>query len=384
MSETLQTIQTLSRKHIVSERELKATTMEHIHSGAIPQKDICHIPIRYLDFTNIPNVPKENILTAGKAYKPFRYEYGYTMWQVQNQVQWLPEEVVMTEDVRDWKSKLTDAERNLMTNIAPLFTQNDILVNNVYTHQYARLFLPNEIQMGISAIANIEATHVAAYAHLLDSLNFPESTYSVFMDIKEMSDKYDYTAGFKTDTLLGIAIALVVFGGMTEGVQLFGTFSIMLNFSRFNKLKGVGQIVAWSCRDEEMHVSFVSKIHNSFMSEYGHLIDMDLYRDAVYRATRAIVEYECLFADKAFELGDIEGISLKDHKTYIHGIADKRLEQFGLEPLFGKPTNPYKWIDQLLGGPELANLFESRGSQYSRAATTGSWEEAWSGYDNSV
>ena len=360
-----------------NDAQIRSDVMDAIHSGKIPQEDIAYVPIKYLDKSNLPGVPSQNIMTASKAYKPFRYNFGFETWEKQNKILWLPDQIPMTDDIRDWKSKLSDDERRLMTNIFPLFVQNDVMVNNVYVHHYGKLFLPNEIQMAISAIANAESVHQAAYAHLLDSLSFPVETYSEFLHYKEMSDKYNYTQGFDTNTLMGIAVAMVVFGGMTEGLQLFATFAIMLNFPRRNMLKGMGQVVSWSVRDESLHVAFVSKIFKYFMMEYGHLIDKDTLRLAINKATRDIVSFEDAFTDMAFGTGHIEGMTKEEHKTYIRSIADMRLKQFGFESIFGEPENPYDWIDVMIGGMELGNFFETRPTDYARNSTQGTWEDAW-------
>ena len=355
--------------------------MEAIHSGLIPREEIAFIPLKYLDRTNIPGVSAANILTPSlQGYKPFRYDFGYDTFKRQNDIAWLPDHIPMGDDMRDWKTKLSDSERHLMTNIFPLFVQNDLMVNNVYIHQYGKLFLPNEIQMAISAIANAESVHQAAYAYLLDSLSFPENTYSAFLSYKEMSDKYNYTAGFDTNTLMGIAVALVMFGGMTEGLQLFATFAIMMNFPRRNMLKGMGQVVSWSVRDESLHVEFVANIFKHFMIEFGHLIPMDLLTEAVNKGTRDIVNFENTFTDMAFGTGKIDGMTPESHKQFVKFIANSRLGQFGFKPIYEETVNPYPWLDSVLGSMELGNFFETTPSDYTRHSTTGTWEDAWAAY----
>jgi len=368
--------------HKQAEIDLRDKTMEAIHLGQITPHEIAHIPLKYLDLTRLPGVPSNNILTPSKAYKPFRYEFGYKTFLEQNEVMWLPTEVPMNEDKRDWAVKLNDFDRSLMSNIFPLFVQSDTLIQNAYLSQYAKIFKPNEIQMAIAGIANMEGIHQAAYAHLLDSLSFPESHYSAFLEYKEMSDKYDYTAGFRMDTLQGIARAMVMFGGMTEGVQLFATFAIMMNYTRFNKLKGMGQVVAWSVRDETFHIKFVAQLFSYFMQEFGHLIDRNTLVDAVNTGTRDIVRHELRFSDMAFSMGPIEGLTLEQHHVFITAIADMRLKQFGFEPIFGEPEHSYEWFNAMIGGIEHMNFFEGRPSEYSRNATTGDWGDAWSKIDS--
>lgn len=358
--------------------DTKHSVMNDIHAGRIQHHEIAEIPIKYLELSNLPGVPEQNILTESKVYKPFRYQFAYNIWLRQQQIHWLHEEIPLINDVRDWKGKLTEGERNLMTHIFRLFVQNDLLINNAYIHHYAPIFKPNELQLAISAVANMESIHEVAYSYLLTELGIPDSEYSAFLEYKEMLDKYNFTAGHRMDSLMGIAVALVVFGGLTEGVQLFASFAALLNFPRFNKLKGMGQIVALSVRDESLHVEFAANIYHTFMNEYEHLIDKEALKELVYNAVRKIVGGEFLFTDLAFEMGPVEGMSAEDMKKYILNIADMRLEQFGFDRIFNEPENPFEdWINRIMRGIEHANFFEQKGSDYSKGSPTGTWTEAF-------
>jgi ribonucleoside-diphosphate reductase beta chain len=378
--QTLALIQALHQSHGAQNARIdqRASVMSDVVSGRIPLREVGEVPLAYLDLTRLPDVREDNILTASKVYKPFRYDYGYEMFLRQNQVIWLPEEVPMGQDVRDWKTKLNDAERNLMTHIFRLFTQNDMLINNAYIHQYARIFLPNELQMAFSSIANIESVHQGAYAHLLDSLSIPEVEYSAFMKYQAMADKYNFTAGFRMDTLSGIARAMLVFGMLTEGLQLFASFAVLLNFPRHNKLKGMGQVISWSVRDESAHCAFIAKLFKSFLGEFGHLIDMEKLRGDLVEIVNTVVANEDNFADLAFEMGPVEGMTAAEVKVYNRSIADMRLRQYGFAEQFGNPANPFTtWINKLTGGLEHANFFEQRASDYTKSATRGTWDEAY-------
>ena len=141
-----------------------------------------------------------------------------------------------------------------MTQIFRFFTQSDIEVNNCYMKHYSQVFQPTEVQMMLAAFSNNETIHIAAYSHLLDTIGMPEAEYSAFLQYKEMKAKYDYMQQFGVDTKKDIALTLAVFGAFTEGLQLFASFAILLNFPRFNKMKGMGQIVTWSVRDESLHL----------------------------------------------------------------------------------------------------------------------------------
>ncbi|MGE4483182.1 ribonucleotide-diphosphate reductase subunit beta [Acidocella sp.] len=323
---------------------------------------------------------KMDLLTENPVYKPFRYPWAYEAWLIQQRVHWLPEEVPLAEDVRDWHKKLTEAERNLLTQIFRFFTQADVEVNNCYMKQYAQVFKPTEVLMMLSAFSNIETVHIAAYSHLLDTVGMPEVEYQAFLKYKEMKDKYDYMHSFSVENKHEIAKTLAAFGAFTEGLQLFATFAILLNFPRFNKMKGMGQIITWSVRDESLHCESVTKLYSTFISENPELWTEELRRE-IYLTCATIVDHEDSFIDLAFELGAVEGLTAAEVKRYIRYIADRRLAGLGLNALFHVEKNPLPWLDEMLNAVEHANFFENRSTEYSKAATSGSWEEAFADFE---
>jgi ribonucleotide reductase beta subunit family protein with ferritin-like domain len=191
-----------------------------------------------------------SLFTPSIGYKPFRAPWAFEYWKIQQQIHWLPEEVPLGEDCRDWTQKLTDHERNLLTQIFRFFTQADIEVQDCYHEKYGRVFKPTEVKMMLTAFSNMETIHIAAYSHLLDTIGMPESEYQAFMEYDAMRAKHDYLTRFGVETPEDILTTLAMFGGFTEGVQLFASFAMLMNFPRFNKMKGMGQIVTWSVRDE--------------------------------------------------------------------------------------------------------------------------------------
>lgn len=316
------------------------------------------------------------LLQERHIYKPFLYPWCYEAWLTQQRVHWLPEEVPMAEDIRDWKKNLTESEANLMTQIFRFFTQADVEVNNCYMKHYSQVFGPVEVQMMLSAFSNIETVHIAAYSHLLDTLGMPETEYEAFLDYKAMKDKFDYMQGVSMDSRRDIAKTMAMFGAFTEGLALFASFAILMNFPRFNKMKGMGQIITWSVRDETLHCLSMIRLFNTFIEENPDIWDDELKAEIV-ECCKVTVEHEDAFIDLCFEMGPIEGMTPEDVKKYIRYIGDRRLQQLNLEPIYGADKNPLPWMDEMLNGAEHANFFESRATEYSKASTTGTWEEVF-------
>ena len=332
----------------------------------------------------IPSTDLPGLMTSSHSYKPFRYPWAHDFWKKQQQVHWMPEEVPLGEDCKDWATKLNDNERNLLTQIFRFFTQSDIEVNDNYMERYARVFKPVEVKMMLSAFSNMETIHIAAYALLLETIGMPDSEFSAFMDYKAMADKHDFMQKFGVDSNEDILRTVAMFGAFTEGLQLFASFAMLMNFPRLNKMKGMGQIVTWSIRDESLHCEGMIKLFHAFAEETGAL--SQAVKDDIVECCRTVVALEDKFIELAFEMGEVEGMTPADIKTYIRYIADWRLQQLGLPKIYNIEKHPLPWLSEILNGVEHANFFEARATEYSKGATKGDWhgdEGVWALFDQS-
>ncbi|WP_297730744.1 ribonucleotide-diphosphate reductase subunit beta [uncultured Maricaulis sp.] len=326
------------------------------------------------------NLP--GLLTTSHSYKPFRYPWAYDFWKKQQQVHWMPEEVPLGEDCKDWATKLNDGERNLLTQIFRFFTQSDVEVNDNYMERYSRVFRPTEVKMMLASFSNMETIHIAAYALLLETIGMPDSEFSAFMEYQAMADKHDYMQRFGVENEADILRTVAMFGAFTEGLQLFASFAMLMNFPRFNKMKGMGQIVTWSIRDESLHCEGMIKLFHAFAEETGALTQE--VKDDITECCRTVVGLEDKFIDLAFEAGEVEGMTPDDIKNYIRYIADWRLGQLGLPKIYGVKEHPLPWLSEILNGVEHANFFEARATEYSKGATKGDWhgdDGVWGMFD---
>lgn len=317
-----------------------------------------------------------SLLEAKLVFKPFEYPWAYEAWLLQQQIHWLPEEVPLADDVLDWRRNLTDSERNLLTQIFRFFTQADVEVNNCYMSHYSKTFKSTEIRMMLSAFSNIETIHIAAYSHLLDTIGMPEAEYSAFLDYAEMKDKYDYMHNFDMESKEHIALTMAAFGAFTEGLQLFASFAILMNFQRFGKMRGMGQIVSWSARDESLHTESIIRLFHTFVAENPE-VDTPELKAKLSQICQDIITMEDAFIDLAFGVDNIKGLTAHEVKQYIRYIGDLRLTQLNLPKIYHIEDNPLPWMAEMLNGLEHTNFFENRVTEYTKAATRGTWEEAF-------
>jgi ribonucleoside-diphosphate reductase beta chain len=326
-------------------------------------------------------VKKQHKLTQERThFKPFNYPWAYDAWLKHEQAHWLHTEVPMMEDVKDWKKKLTKEEKTFLTNIFRFFTQGDIDVAGGYVKNYLPHFPQPEVRMMLLGFAAREGLHIAAYSHLIETLGLPEVTYSQFLEYQEMKDKHDYVleiaskTGDPTDTATHIA----VFSAFTEGMQLFSSFIMLLNFPRHGMMKGMGQIVTWSIVDETMHTESMLQLFKTYIKENPEIWN-DVLKGRIYTIAEKMVELEDKFIDLAYETtgGSMRDLNKEDVKQYIRYIADRRLITMGLKGIFKVKRNPLPWVEEMINAPVHGNFFENRVTDYAKGALSGSWSEVW-------
>jgi ribonucleoside-diphosphate reductase beta chain len=319
---------------------------------------------------------KKSLFEPRNYYKPFEFAKAYELYEMHEKMHWLPDEVPLHQDVLDWKNKLTKEEKHFLTQIFRLFTQSDVDVAGAYANKYIPLFPKPEIRMMLLSFAAREAVHIQAYSHLIDTLGMPETTYKQFMEYEAMKEKHDYIEQLMGTDRNQIVQQIAAFSAFTEGMQLFSSFIMLLNFTRYNKMNGMGQIIAWSIKDESVHVEGMTWLFKEFLKEHKDIWTDEL-KEQIYSIAEKMVELEDKFIDLAFQTGGVEGLGIEDVKQYIRYIADRRLIGLGMKGIFKVKNNPLPWVEEILNAPEHANFFEQRATAYSKGSLTGDWGTVW-------
>lgn len=315
-----------------------------------------------------------SLLHERNYYKPFEYPWAFEFYKTQQHMHWLPDEVPLADDLKDFRTKLDADNKKLLSQIFRFFTQADVDVCCGYAKHYLPTFKKPEIRMMLAAFAGMEAVHQEAYALLVDTLEFDETEFQMFSKIKAMADKHEYLTNFNMSDPMNIAKTLAVYSGFTEGVQLFSSFAILLNYPRHNLMKGMGQIITWSVRDETLHVEGMSRLFREFIRENPEIWN-DKLKYEIYCAAERVVELEDAFIETVFESCTVPELTANEVKEYIRYIADRRLLGLGLKKIFHSRSNPLPWLDYMLNAVEHTNFFENRSTEYARASTSGNWQD---------
>lgn len=328
-----------------------------------------------------------SVTEAKGYYKPFIYPEAFDFYKRQSQLHWIIDEIKLHEDVRDYHNNLEMVEntpnggkdaKNLLSQLFRFFTQADVDVGQAYMDILIPYFKNEEVRMMLSTFCQMESIHAEAYAALLDTVGMDEIEYKAFKEYEEMAMKHDYISKFNANSMQEVAKAIAGFSGFTEGMQLFSTFAILLNFQRFGVMNGMGQVVAASIKDETCHADGMTWLFRKFIEEHPRIWNDNL-RKEIYDIARQMVELEDKFIDMAFDVcqDNIKGLTRDECKQYVRFICDYRLMNFGLKPNFGILENPLPWISEQLNLYTHGNFFETTEMSYTKGGLTGSWNDVW-------
>lgn len=316
------------------------------------------------------------IVDVRLCYQPFDYDWAFEYWNKQQMAHWLPAEVQLGSDVEDWKSRLTDIEKEVIGRTLKGFVQTEVLINDYWSSKVSRWFPKPEIAMMSSVFANMETVHAVAYAYLQETLGLTD--FDAFLHEPSAAAKINRLMNAKGESLEDIARSLAVFSAFNEGVNLFSSFAILMSFSRRNLLKGVGQIIAWSIRDESMHSEAGCRLFRTLVDENPNLLTPEL-KEELLEAARLTVQLEDDFIDKSFAEGEIEGLDVADLKAYIRFRTNTKLKDLGLRSIWRPDKERLEnlnWFSVLSSGVELQDFFAGRVTDYSKGAVD--FEDVWS------
>jgi len=330
------------------------------------------------------------LFTERIPYKPFEYPIYYTEgWLKQAQAFWLHTEIPMQGDVKDWNEVLTESEKNLVGNILLGFAQTECAVSDYWTNMVTDWFPKYEIKQMAMMFGSQETIHATAYSYLNETLGLDD--FSAFLHEPATAEKFELltetTNEWKHTDLATNPIArkevgrsLAIFSAFSEGVSLYSSFAVLYSFQMRNMLKGIGQQMKWSVRDESLHSKMGCQLFRHMCEEFPELLGDA--KEGIYEAARLIIDLESKFIDKMFELGDLENLKKKDLKNFIIKRVNEKLAELGYTPIEG--TDDYfeydkdsaselDWFYHLTGGLTHTDFFAVRPTDYSKANEGEDW-----------
>ena len=321
-------------------------------------------------------------------FKPFEYPVYYTEgWLKQAQAFWLHTEIPMQADIKDWNEHLSSAEKNLVGNILLGFAQTECAVSDYWTTMVTKWFPKHEIKQMAMMFGSQETIHATAYSYLNESLGLDD--FEAFLHEPAIAEKFEYLTAVSSDwtptdlrtnpkSRQEVARSLAIFSAFAEGVSLYSSFAVLYSFQMRNMLKGIGQQMKWSVRDESLHSKMGCQLFRHMCDEYPEL-KADV-QEAVEEAAKLMVKMEHGFIDKMFELGDLENLKKEDLKHFISKRANEKLYELGYISIFefnDKKASNLDWFYNLTGGVTHTDFFAVRPTDYSKANEGEDFNDIW-------
>jgi ribonucleoside-diphosphate reductase beta chain len=314
------------------------------------------------------------------AYKPFDYPEYYTEgWLKQAQAFWLHTEIPMSGDIKDWNEKLTKAEKNLVGNILLGFAQTECAVSDYWTQKVVSWFPKHEIKQMAMMFGSQETIHAVAYSYLNETLGL--ENFEAFLQDEATMERFNNLVSYGGNKRVGIATSLAIFSAFAEGVSLYSAFAVLYSFQLRNLLKGIGQQMKWSVRDESLHSKMGCQLFRHMCQEDNKLLE-DCKKDVI-NAAEAMLKAEERYIDKMFEQGDIENLKANDLKQFIRKRLNEKLVELGYKHLGqyfsfdDKASSRLDWFYHLTGGHTHTDFFAVRPTDYSKANEGEDFEDIW-------
>jgi ribonucleoside-diphosphate reductase beta chain len=307
-------------------------------------------------------------------YKPFEYQIAFDFYKDQHRAHWLADEVPLASDLNDWKLKLTEPEKNLIGNILKSFAQTEVHVNDYWSTKVSVWFPKPEIQAMARVFADFESIHAEAYARLNEELGLDD--FKAFLEDETSKAKIERLIETPGETIEDRAVSLAIFSAFTEGVNLFSSFAVLMSFQLRNLMKGTGQIVEWSVRDESLHSKAGCWLFRTLLEEQPEL-NTDELREKIIEACHLSVQLEFDFIDKAFEMGSIEGLNKEQLKNFIKARANEKMIELGYKAIYNdidpNLLKQIEWFGHLTSGKTQQDFFAGRVTNYSKS--TADWDD---------
>ena len=317
---------------------------------------------------------------------PLKYQWAYDVYRDMKANHWEPEDITMSKDIEQWKgSELSDVERWIIRMGIGYFSAAEGIVGDNVQHVVRELVTAPELKLVLGRHAHEENIHADSLLYMISSLGInPHECEAMFEDVPTIVRKNEFVSRVsrglrrdmdlsKTEEKQALAKNIFVFGQCMEGTQFYGLFGMILSLYRQNKFPGIGQMFRYTLRDESNHIEVFRNLLVDLVKENPD-VWTDSFKQELTDLMKEAVQLEKDFIDDCLPINAV-GLSSDEFSSYIDYIADRRLLGLGMKKIFGSENNPLPWLDYMLNGVEHTNFFENRATEYSRASTTGNWQD---------
>jgi ribonucleoside-diphosphate reductase beta chain len=261
------------------------------------------------------------------------------------------------------------------------FSAAEGIVGDNIQHVTRDLVTAAELKLVLGRHAHEENIHADSLVYMVSSLGInPHECEAMFEDIPTIEKKTNFVVSnsraLRRDMDLtttadkqAFAKNLFLFGQCMEGTQFYGLFGMVLSLYRQNKFPGIGQMFRYTLRDESNHIEVFRNLLMDLVEENADVWTPD-FKEELRDLMREAVSLEKDFIRDCLPVNSV-GLSADEFCQYIDFIANRRLEDVGLEPLTTDSANPFPWLAEMMDIKKEQNFFEGRVTEYQKASALG-------------
>ena len=303
---------------------------------------------------------------------PMKYKWAYDLYNQAVRNSWFPHEIPLGEDLADWKT-MTPDERFAVQFLMSFFNPAELIVNRTLALGVYPYLKSPECHLYLAKQMFEEANHCVSFEYVLETFPIDRTkVYDTHLELPSMQAKEAFVGRYLSRMTENIDIEstegkkdfirnLVAYNIVMEGIWFYSGFMVALSFRQRNQLRNFGSMINWVLRDESLHLKFGIQLVHTVLEENAELLTADFakeIRDIIIEG----VNLEVAYNKDMFPKG-ILGLNADYVNQYVQYVADRRLEELGLEPHF-KVTNPAKWMSTATDVFELVNFFEQQNTSY--------------------
>jgi len=338
------------------------------------QSQFLDVAKAYILYRNIQTKKRQrNIFERRMTLKPFEYPELYEYVPAIRHSYWIHTEFNFTSDIQDFKTHLSEIERNAIKNAMLAISQIEVAVKSFWGDIYHKIPKPEVGAVG-STFAESEVRHTDAYSHLLEILGLNNEFKNLkknpvimkrvrYLDAALVSSKSENDKQYTESILL--------FSLFIEHVSLFSQFLIIMAFNKHkNMLKGISNVVEATSKEEQIHGDFGIDLIKIVKQENPEWFDVK-YEFKIQTMCKTAYDAESAIIDWIFEKGEVDFLPKSQIKEFVKDRFNRSLESIGVKKVFETDQNllnDTEWFNDEIIGTKHVDFFVKRSINYSKKA----------------
>tara|TARA_B100000925_G_scaffold288733_1_gene270302 strand:- start:5219 stop:6493 length:1275 start_codon:yes stop_codon:yes gene_type:complete len=338
------------------------------------QSQFLDVAKAYILYRNIQTKKRQrNIFERRMTLKPFEYPELYEYVPAIRHSYWIHTEFNFTSDIQDFKTHLSEIERNAIKNAMLAISQIEVAVKSFWGDIYHKIPKPEVGAVG-STFAESEVRHTDAYSHLLEILGLNNEFKNLkknpvimkrvrYLDAALVSSKSENDKKYTESILL--------FSLFIEHVSLFSQFLIIMAFNKHkNMLKGISNVVEATSKEEQIHGDFGIDLIKIVKQENPEWFDVK-YEFKIQSMCKTAYDAESAIIDWIFEKGEVDFLPKSQIKEFVKDRFNRSLESIGVKKVFETDQNllnDTEWFNDEIIGTKHVDFFVKRSINYSKKA----------------